>query len=71
MAGTQSAGILLYRKKTGPKCCSCKNAANFGRPADDGNWSIPKGEFDASESAEAGPPAPNLPRRPASRSPPS
>lgn len=54
MAGTQSAGILLYRKRaTGPEVLLVHPGGPFWARRDDGAWSIPKGEFDASEAPEA------------------
>src|SRR5436190_21376832 len=54
MAGKQSAGILLYRKRaTGTEVLLVHPGGPFWARRDDGAWSIPKGEFDASESAEA------------------
>jgi predicted NUDIX family NTP pyrophosphohydrolase len=54
MAGTQSAGILLYRRhSTGAEVLLVHPGGPFWARRDDGAWSIPKGEFDSSESAEA------------------
>ena len=54
MAGKQSAGILLYRKlAAGIEVLLVHHGGPFWARRDDGAWSIPKGEFDASESAEA------------------
>ena len=54
MAGKHSAGILLYRKRaTGTEVLLVHPGGPFWARRDDGAWSIPKGEFDASESAEA------------------
>jgi predicted NUDIX family NTP pyrophosphohydrolase len=54
MAGKHSAGILLYRKRAiGTEVLLVHPGGPFWARRDDGAWSIPKGEFDASESAEA------------------
>jgi len=54
MAGAQSAGILLYRKRgTGLEVLLVHPGGPFWARRDDGAWSIPKGEFDVSESPEA------------------
>jgi len=54
MAGTQSAGILLYRRRvTGAEVLLVHPGGPFWARRDDGAWSIPKGEFDVSESPEA------------------
>jgi predicted NUDIX family NTP pyrophosphohydrolase len=54
MAGTQSAGVLLYRKRpAGAEVLLVHPGGPFWARRDDGAWSIPKGEFDASETAEA------------------
>ena len=54
MAGTQSAGILLYRKRgIGLEVLLVHPGGPFWARRDDGAWSIPKGEFDASETPEA------------------
>jgi 8-oxo-dGTP pyrophosphatase MutT (NUDIX family) len=54
MAGTQSAGILLYRRRsTGAEVLLVHPGGPFWARRDDGAWSIPKGEFDASEAPEA------------------
>ena len=46
----QSAGLLLYRKKRGSlEVFLVHPGGPFWANKDDGAWSIPKGEFDASE----------------------
>jgi predicted NUDIX family NTP pyrophosphohydrolase len=54
MAAKQSAGVLLYRKRpAGAEVLLVHPGGPFWARRDDGAWSIPKGEFDASETAEA------------------
>jgi predicted NUDIX family NTP pyrophosphohydrolase len=54
MAATQSAGVLLYRKRpAGVEVLLVHPGGPFWARRDDGAWSIPKGEFDPSEAAEA------------------
>ena len=51
MAGKQSAGILLYRKRaTGTEVLLVHPGGPFWTKKDEGAWSIPKGEFAADES---------------------
>ena len=46
MAGTQSAGILLYRRRaTGAEVLLVHPGGPFWAKRDDGAWSIPKGEY--------------------------
>ena len=54
MAGTQSAGILLYRKRsTGAEVLLVHPGGPFWARRDDGAWSIPKGEHGDDEDPEA------------------
>jgi len=54
MAGTQSAGILLYRRRdAGLEVLLVHPGGPFWARRDEGAWSIPKGEFLPPEAAEA------------------
>jgi predicted NUDIX family NTP pyrophosphohydrolase len=49
-----SAGVLLYRRRAGTlEVLLVHPGGPFWQRKDDGAWSIPKGEFDATEPAEA------------------
>jgi predicted NUDIX family NTP pyrophosphohydrolase len=50
----QSAGILLHRRRNGaPEVMLVHPGGPLWSKKDDGAWSIPKGEFEPGESAEA------------------
>jgi predicted NUDIX family NTP pyrophosphohydrolase len=50
----QSAGVLLYRYRGGaPEFLLVHPGGPFWQRKDDGAWSLPKGEFDEGELAEA------------------
>jgi predicted NUDIX family NTP pyrophosphohydrolase len=50
----QSAGILLHRRRNGaPEVMLVHPGGPLWSRKDDGAWSIPKGEFEPGESAEA------------------
>ena len=54
MARTQSAGVLLYRRRDGQvEVLLVHPGGPFWARKDDGAWSVPKGEFDATESPAA------------------
>lgn len=54
MATTQSAGILLYRKKSdGPEVFLVHPGGPFWKNKDANAWSIPKGEFVDGEEPQA------------------
>jgi predicted NUDIX family NTP pyrophosphohydrolase len=54
MAHAQSAGVVLYRRgSAGLEVLLVHPGGPFWARRDEGAWSIPKGEFDASEDAEA------------------
>jgi predicted NUDIX family NTP pyrophosphohydrolase len=54
MAKRQSAGILLYRRRDGAaEVLLVHPGGPLWSKKDDGAWSIPKGEFEPGESAEA------------------
>jgi predicted NUDIX family NTP pyrophosphohydrolase len=46
----KSAGILAYRKKDGPEVFLVHPGGPFFKKKDEGVWSIPKGEFEETES---------------------
>ena len=53
MAQAQSAGVLLYRRSgAGLEVLLVHPGGPFWQRKDIGAWSIPKGEFDATETAE-------------------
>lgn len=52
MTNRQSAGILLYRRVTGPlEVFLVHPGGPFWKNKDSGSWTIPKGEFDHTEPA--------------------
>jgi predicted NUDIX family NTP pyrophosphohydrolase len=54
MPRKKSAGVLLYRRRRGAiEVLLVHPGGPFWRNRDDGAWSIPKGEFDDDEAAEA------------------
>lgn len=54
MTVRQSAGVLLYRWRSGaPQVLLVHPGGPFWQRRDAGAWSLPKGEFDPGESAEA------------------
>ena len=54
MAGTSSAGILLYRiRHAAIEVLLVHPGGPYWKPKDDGAWSIPKGEFSGDELPEA------------------
>ncbi|HEX6136760.1 MAG TPA: NUDIX domain-containing protein [Casimicrobiaceae bacterium] len=54
MARAQSAGVVLYRRRPGGlEVLLVHPGGPYWAHRDEGAWSIPKGEFDAGESAAA------------------
>ena len=65
----RSAGILVYRRREGRvEVLLVHPGGPFWARKDRGAWSIPKGEFDASEDALAAARR-EFPRKPGARSP--
>jgi predicted NUDIX family NTP pyrophosphohydrolase len=53
VSGTQSAGVLVYRRRThGLEVLVAHPGGPYWRHRDEGAWSIPKGEFDGAEDPE-------------------